>query len=156
MKQVVEQKVVTKAEKFALDVEQQIEQSLRTKKKAEAVYISGDIAQRVGKAYKKVAEMLQRFGIPFSAEDGCYWVKAEKYDSQASRFLPTGQIATSIVDIWVYYEDGEISIGIADNYLFTCTVEETEEVPLFLNAYFKSKFGKGKLIRKQIENEIYE
>lgn len=147
----VTQKELTKAERFAKDVEAQIEKALDTKpKKAEAVYVAGEKAQTVGKIYKKVSKMLRRFSIPATWEEGCYWVRADKYDKEATRSLPAGEIATITVDIWVYYAEQEISVGVGEDYLFSCLEDEIDEIPLFLNAYFKSRFGKGKLVRKQV------
>lgn len=123
------------------------------KQKKEAVYIEGELAQVVSLAYKQIATLLDRFGIVFTRENGCYWCTAEVADKYAMKFAGAGRLVTNSIDIWVMYDDGQVHAGIEDDSLFTADMDDMDDLPLFLVAYFKSKFGKGYLNRRPIHTE---
>jgi hypothetical protein len=69
------------------------------------------------------------------------------------RFAGAGRLVTNTIYIWVMYDDGQVHAGIDDDYLFTADVDDMDDLPLFLVAHFKSKFGKGYLNRRPIHND---
>lgn len=123
------------------------------KPKKEAVYVDGELAQLSSKAYKAIGALLKRCGIVYTQESGCYWCTAEVADKYAMKFAGAGRLVTNTIYIWVMYDDGQVHAGIDDDYLFTADVDDMDDLPLFLVAHFKSKFGKGYLNRRPINND---